>query len=461
MSSASKQSTARFRNAPLDLNFPLRDQHELPKLGVDTSATISRPWTLDNQISDSLAMESQALSPTGSSCGSSFSQASSSSADSGSTAPTEPPTPTLPIKKQKSNDTLPFISISRRCSLKRKDDASDEMPLANGKRIKLPSVHYLLNTPRETPRTCSLPSRSIHALRTPSTSPEPSSEYIYSGRPSMFGLEDPITRSLNMLRKSRNQTETDLSPPQGLCETAREVTLEHINQPIFFRTPDYSPVTHTYPYRPSRQQPSPPREVKKQRARPKTDTHCNIKYSVEETDFIRYYNRDLKRPWEFIKMAFAKRFPDAPQRRTQGIQGVAYRENKGVPRIETSSQYPNGLLKFQSNGHVECQEKKVRQQGDNKWYFGLVYLYPERAIAYPWVCPEDRERAARILKDRIPQKERARRHAMEQGKWVEKIEPPGSCGCCAKEDRERDGYRRNYPRSTFRDVGHGLPQPKL
>ncbi|KAI0480874.1 hypothetical protein GGR56DRAFT_293686 [Xylariaceae sp. FL0804] len=158
----------------------------------------------------------------------------------------------------------------------------------------------------------------------------------------------------------------------------------------------------------------------------------NIKYNREENDFIRYYHHDSPCKWEDCNRKFMDTFPDSPKRAKSGLQGVYYRDNKRVPLVNKST----GELVFLSNGHVAVEDKRCGEQKAQWQYYGLAYLFPERAVAYPWVSAEHRRYAAELLPGRNAQKAGARAAAMRRGDWVDRV-PPGTCGCCPEEDRER------------------------
>jgi hypothetical protein len=135
--------------------------------------------------------------------------------------------------------------------------------------------------------------------------------------------------------------------------------------------------------------------MRKQRAKPKQGgKHLNVKYLVEELDYIRYHNVDLSQPWELVKVNFCAEFSHtkvADKRKVPGLQGGYYRQNKQLPHIV------EGQLVFMENGHVEPACVQKREQKAKKHLFTLVYLFPERA-QYPWMLPKDRQRAAELRK---------------------------------------------------------------
>ncbi|KAJ1335367.1 hypothetical protein MN608_02104 [Microdochium nivale] len=262
--------------------------------------------------------------------------------------------------------------------------------------------------------------RPKRRLITPLSSPETALSKI-------GGPDDPITRSLNCGRRPEKGL---LSPPTGLGDAS----IRFAQPPGQVTAPHASHNIIPYP----RQQPSPPprEEVRKGRAKPK-GTHCNVKYLPEEQDFIRYHKIDLKESWNEVLQSFKpfqQRFPkEELDRRIQGLQGVHYRENYAIPkpRRETNGRQ----VCFLPNGHVLAHACKVREQGEYKYMYGLVYLFPERAMDYVWVRPDHRRFAAELSNERIQAREQAKRDAMARGTWVEKLED-NSCICCETEDTD-------------------------
>jgi len=252
----------------------------------------------------------------------------------------------------------------QRCHLKRKlgncdeDDGFVSLP---GFRSLLSYHESLSHSPEPSP------------LLTPSTSPEPSEADLSSRRPSLFLTQDPITEKLNRLRKGENKN--PLPPLQALCGTALYTYKEEQYQ--------------------QSSEPSASRKARKRRAKSKNHPHCNIKYAVEELDYIRYQRIDIGQEWDAVEAKFHEKFPMIvfpEERQKQGLQGVYYRQNSVLPRIV------DGQLVFMDNGHVEPVCVKTREQSEEKQLYTLVNLFPERAMYYDWVSPKDRQRAREISK---------------------------------------------------------------
>ncbi|KAI1180098.1 hypothetical protein F4777DRAFT_360783 [Nemania sp. FL0916] len=268
-------------------------------------------------------------------------------------------------------------------------------------------------------------------LRTPSTTPEPREGSIYSRRPSLLPGNDPITAKLNEVRAQNNKGPL---PALGAfadrrfhkqAERKRAATQAFLDNQRELHRPTPPPP------------PPPPHTIRKRRVQPINKTHCNIKYNVEELDYIRYQRVDLGLKWTPIEINFNTMFPLSTfPRLAQGLQGVNYRQNKALPNIK------NGQLVFMVNGHVEPTCVQTRHQSDTKHMYSLIWLYPERAMNYVWIPSTERERAKEINKEREKQKEMARLEATNRGTYVEKLPSDVLCGCCPGEDRERDKTKR-------------------
>ncbi|KAI1634112.1 hypothetical protein F4809DRAFT_541783 [Biscogniauxia mediterranea] len=421
------------RVASLDLSPPSRSSHSCsPRVGLDEITRMPMFSWSGNKAVETTLPEYPISSPMASSFRSSFSQ--ESTANSSSTISTGPPTPRTPKATCEVDDIIqadwsciPATHMPR--SLKRKSEPLEDEDV---KRVKLPGLQHLLETPEGTQSYHNAVSKPKRHLQTPMSSPEPKSEYTFSRRPSLLPGEDPITKTLNLLRKEKNHTK-DFLPRIGLSEPLH-IPVDFANQ-LHESEQKWPSQTFDYCHQ-SPQQPSPPEEKpKKKRAGSKEPPHCNIKYSQEERDFLRYYNKDLKYSWKEITHFFGARFPMAEEfrrRRVQGVQGVSYRDNQHIPDIVPR----RNQLVFLPNGHVATTSKKVRKQGNDRRRFGLVYLYPERAMKYDWVREEDRQLAAEINRERIPQRAQARRDAIKRGVWVEKFDN-GECACCPRDEGER------------------------
>ncbi|KAI0389916.1 hypothetical protein F5Y17DRAFT_469316 [Xylariaceae sp. FL0594] len=321
-------------------------------------------------------------------------------------------------------------AASQRSHLKRK--------VEDGSPVSLPGFHTLLAYDELASHASPEPS----PLLTPCASPEPSEAVYASRRPSLFLAQDPITEKLNHLRLRENRN--PLPPIQAL-----------------YGQPPMPMYAHAHAHLQQQCQRSPGLQVsaktRKRRAKAKDHPHCNIKYAVEELDYIRYQRMDVGQEWDAVEAKFHEKFPMVvfpEERQKQGLQGVIYRQNAILPRIV------DGRLIFMENGHVEPVCVKTREQ-EEKHLYTLVNLFPERAMHYDWVTPKERQRARMIYHDRRAQKEQAVHEARMRGTYVETLEPPEACGCCPAPDRPRQKKQRKveanktihvrgFPRYVFR-----------
>ncbi|KAF3059779.1 Transcription factor tau 55 kDa subunit [Daldinia childiae] len=411
-------------------------------------------------------------SPISERSGSSFSQESTAELWENASATTEPwesvsarSSPPQTPKSKHEPDGIPRVELAppRGEFLKRKCDNLDE----SSKKVKLqpvtlPSVYHIL--PAEE-RECHQPSshcRHQRVLQTPSSSPEPENEYSLSSRPGFPAPEDPIVQWLNLRRKESNRRRELLSQPRdsrgNSLNISLNISLKFCDpQPVFYREKQqYTSQSRGYCHRP-RPQPSLSEEDPKEECN-KKNPHNNIKYTTEEADFIRFNKYELKLSWEENKRLFRKKFPMPPgkERATQGIQGVHYRDNQHLPHLTDKGR----RLVFLPEGHVEAVVAKVRKQLEDKPYFSLTYLYPERAMLYDWVPYKMKIVAAELAEERAAQKEQARREAIEKGKWKEKL-ANGQCVCCYKPDGDKETQKRPSPYEPSPERNKFAMSPKL
>ncbi|KAI0010119.1 hypothetical protein F4779DRAFT_322745 [Xylariaceae sp. FL0662B] len=448
------------RTATVDFTFPLcHRQPLLSELKAENLAAIPRSSSSNLKIHESIIVEPSAYSPISSSFDSVF--AHGSSAESDFTSSTEPSSPQAPSTRGEFDDVTQQDWLLRNEFLGQKRHSLSEDP----KRVQLPSVHHLLPpVDYKDDDDAAQPPRSRRRLDSLRTSPELSKEYVLPIRSTMSSHEeDPITRNLNIWRKESDNQKNPLPQLQELKGASLNVQLDLGDKPTFYReTQHRPPQRYDYYYHPGHQSSSPKQMAKKGRARAKQDkdrhkcraranddTHCNIKYTTEETDYIRFFKVDLKHAWVPLKRSFNKRFPMASGRRRerQGIQGAWYRDNSHMPDLVNGGR----TLLFNPNGHVKVISRKVRDPSVDKLYFSLIYLYPERAMNYDWVPAEARQVAADLHKERIPQRKRARLEAMERGAWVDKVED-GTCACCPKPDREKEKQKRALPKLSSGNI---------
>ncbi|KAI4863046.1 hypothetical protein F4820DRAFT_390724 [Hypoxylon rubiginosum] len=440
--SASMEPKSTQRNATSNLLFPNRTlRPQSSQLDISRLTTPLFQKGVGNKFDSPGFYEQLPYSPVSLRSGSSFSSQ-GSTVDSWELVSSEPSSPRTPKSKHELDDTprLDLIPLSGEFPKRRCDSPDEYCKRIKLPPVKLPSVYCLLPaTDNDEQNAAVRPSAKTH-LQTPCASPVPNSNHVVLTKPASPPSDDPIIQWLNLRRQESGATKGALPQAEGL---SLNINMDFHQPPVFYR--EKQPYTHQFRgcFRP-RQQPSPPREVvKKTRAKSKNKVHCNIKYSLEEMDYIRFNKYERKLPWEENMMLFRKKFPMAEaqmNRETQGIQSIHYRNNSNVPLLVGNGR----RLVFQPNGHVEGVNAKVRGQGENKPYFSLTYLYPERAMMYDWVPAEIKHIAAELANERSLQKEQARREAIRLKNWVEKTEP-GTCACCVKSDRVRDTQKRAVP----------------
>ncbi|KAK2035790.1 hypothetical protein LZ31DRAFT_437572, partial [Colletotrichum somersetense] len=113
----------------------------------------------------------------------------------------------------------------------------------------------------------------------------------------------------------------------------------------------------------------------------------NIKYTVEQVDYIRYLRVDWHLQWKKVEAEFQNHFPGI-KRGPQSLQGVYYRENSQAPRTS-----PTESLVFDDDSNVEIRTCKVRGQ---KQPMGLLAVHPERALKYDWVDAVHKQQCVEI-----------------------------------------------------------------
>ncbi|KAI1302631.1 hypothetical protein F5Y03DRAFT_208046 [Xylaria venustula] len=263
-------------------------------------------------------------------------------------------------------------------------------------------------------------SYATDAIRTPSATPEPNQD---DTRSSLSLFNDPIIETLNRLRVGKKKT--PLRPVHG--RRSRGFTnwanMNYTAAQDTHNAPRQVVPTAQRPRRRPRSQLGPSGEPR--------PPHCNIKYTTEELDYIRYQRVDLSLEWKPIESNFEALFP-IPKRVVGGLQGKLYRQHQMLPLII------DGRLVFMANGHVEAVWTKTRDQNETRHEYRLTHLFPERAMNYPWVTPADRQFAYNLYEERRTQIEEARLEASRRGTYVEKLPVDVLCGCCPGEDRKRN-----------------------
>ncbi|KAI0851750.1 hypothetical protein F5Y00DRAFT_216818 [Daldinia vernicosa] len=454
-------------NSPLPLRTPQSES-------VPLNTCLLPPVSSYGRVESTIRLTDISLyphSPISERSGSSFSHDSTAEAWENVSTTTEPwenisirSSPPQSPKSRHEPDDIPRVGLVplRGEVLKRKcDNLAESSKKARLQPVTLPSVYHILSPEECEGRRPTCHHRPRRMLQTPKSSPGPENAYSFSSQPGSPAPEDPIVQWLNLRRKESNGCQELLSQPRNSRGVSLNISLDISlkfcdSQPVFYREKQqYTPQSHGYCHRP-RSQPS-LSEDSEEGCNKKT-THNNLKYTTEEADFIRFNKYEMKLSWEENKRLFRKKFPMPPgkQRRTQGIQGVHYRDNQHVPHLIDKGR----RLVFLPEGHVEAVVAGVRMQKENKPYFSLTYLYPERAMLYDWVPHKIKIAAAELAEERAAQKEQARREAIEKGIWKEKL-LSGNCVCCFKPDGDKDAQKRSYPREASPEESKFAVPPKL
>ncbi|KAJ8122544.1 hypothetical protein ONZ43_g1287 [Nemania bipapillata] len=233
---------------------------------------------------------------------------------------------------------------------------------------------------------------------------------------------DPITEKLNQFREKKNKQPLPAFLP--MLTTSR-----------FLNDASNTWEALESGHEESTQSPAPPQEIRRRRTQTPEATHCNVKYLIEELDYIRYQRVDLGLKWAVVENKFCTKFPMTKfPRKAQGLQGVNYRQNKFLPNII------NDRLVFMENGHVEPICIQTRHQTAQKHLFTLVYLYPGHS-------------------QRQREMEQAQLSAQRLGTYIEKLPADSPCGCCPGEDRERDKSKRaDNQKATKKDEEEHAPE---
>ncbi|KAK1980478.1 hypothetical protein LZ30DRAFT_750714 [Colletotrichum cereale] len=134
-----------------------------------------------------------------------------------------------------------------------------------------------------------------------------------------------------------------------------------------------------------------------------TGSRCNVKYTIQQVDFIDYFRVDHHLSWKEVEAKYAAVFPEdaakGHKRGPQGLQGVYYRKNKQIPATD-----PNNLLVFDEDDNPKTFQCDVREQGKKmNNSIGLLGMHPERAITYAWVSEEHKRQYEKLGRARQAQ----------------------------------------------------------
>lgn len=157
--------------------------------------------------------------------------------------------------------------------------------------------------------------------------------------------------------------------------------------------------------------------MKPKRKSPVRGTRCNVKYTIEQKDFVDYWRIDRhgrETPWDDVVREYNIQFK-GPQRGSGGLQSAWYRENKKIPILDD-----DGMLKFDENDELCTTEVPVRAAKGRLQSIkaiGLLSTHPERAIEYEWVTREHKRQiwktghARKIQLDAAARRQRQRADA--------------------------------------------------
>ena len=125
---------------------------------------------------------------------------------------------------------------------------------------------------------------------------------------------------------------------------------------------------------------------------------CNIAYTQGQVDWMRYMKEDCGwKHWDAMSPVFKRQFPDskAVRKSRQCFSARYYRDNRRLPVLDENYVHlkdANGVLRYEPMG--------VRERGTNRGCarkYGLIDMYPERAVCYMWVRVDHKDRARRNL----------------------------------------------------------------
>ncbi|KAK1727369.1 uncharacterized protein BDZ83DRAFT_717886 [Colletotrichum acutatum] len=263
----------------------------------------------------------------------------------------------------------------------------------------LPSVNSQLSFTKDSTAQITLPRLRELDLRLPEPEFVPSPSFMPSA---MTG--GPRRSSIDSLG-SFQEPRIDLSSP-----TAYRIPMPPMAYPDALPSPTFSN-SHRNPLSPPsrrlqhrlpvtlRTGCSPSRRPR----RSPTGSRCNVKYTIQQVDFIDYFRVDHHLSWKEVEAKYASVFPEdaakGHKRGPQGLQGVYYRKNKQIPATD-----PNNLLVFDEDDNPKTFQCDVREQGKKmNNSIGLLGMHPERAITYAWVSEEHKRQYDKLGRARQAQ----------------------------------------------------------
>lgn len=222
----------------------------------------------------------------------------------------------------------------------------------------------------------------------------------------LISLETLASHYASSRNSSRNNSFSG-----SAASTTSSIHSQLIPHPSSFYKPQSQ--SHPFPSLSARTPDIKPLRFRHKRNPPTKGTRCNIKYTIEQKDFIDYWRidrQDRETPWDDVVREFNRQFK-GPHRRNGGLQSAYYRENKKIPVADR-----DGLLVFNESGELKTIEVPVRE-AKGKLHsiksIGLLSTHPERAIRYPWVSHEHKMRVWRVAHARQAQLDAAMRKQAE------------------------------------------------
>ncbi|WYZ40544.1 hypothetical protein EsH8_IV_000885 [Colletotrichum jinshuiense] len=259
----------------------------------------------------------------------------------------------------------------------------------------LPSVNSQLSFTKDSTAQITLPRLRELDLRLPEPEFAPSPGFMTS----MAGTRRSSIESLGPFPEPR----MDLSSP-----TAYRIPMPPMAYPDALPSPTLSN-SHRNPLSPSRRLQRLPVTLRtgcspsRRPRRSPTGSRCNVKYTIQQVDFIDYFRVDHHLSWKEVEAKYAAVFPEdaakGHKRGPQGLQGVYYRKNKQIPATD-----PNNLLVFDEDDNPKTFQCDVREQGKKmNNSIGLLGMHPERAISYSWVTDEHKRQFEKLGRARQAQ----------------------------------------------------------
>ncbi|OLN94039.1 hypothetical protein CCHL11_03411 [Colletotrichum chlorophyti] len=270
----------------------------------------------------------------------------------------------------------------------------------------LPSVNVHLSFTKDAPAQITLPRLRELDLRLPEPELAPSPSFMSSSTASS------ITSSTSGPRRSSTESFTfpESRPLEVSSPAAYRIPMPPMAYPDALPSPTLGQSHHRNPLSPPRRlQRLPPVTLRtgaspnRRPRRSPTGSRCNVKYTIQQVDFIDYFRVDHHLSWKEVEAKYASVFPEdaakGHKRGPQGLQGVYYRKNKQIPATDA-----NNLLIFDDDDNPKTFQCDVREQGKKmNNSIGLLGMHPERAITYSWVSEEHKRQYEKLGRARQAQ----------------------------------------------------------